>query len=286
MFADRVILASRRTGVPVELSIYGVALSSPWQTCGVDWSALPALDGLIVTGSHPKRLDVGQEPAVPVVEEIIGAAGDDVPVMFSCQSAHIALSLLHGIRRVRLPRKRHGVFEHQNTAPGHPLGLALPARAPVPHSRWNAVPATGLERAGLRVVLGGPGDDWHLATSPDGLDRVFLQGHCEYPADMLLREYRRDVRRHLQDADALVEVPENYFHAESERRLRSRPPQHARPAEAEAVFGQLDGEIGTLGPRSPWDAAADTFFADWTRMLAARIAARADADLGTSGTLK
>jgi len=78
------------------------------------------------------------------------------------------------------------------TGPAHPLLAGLPGTVDVPHSRWNEVFPAQFAAAGLRILLASEAAGVHLATSPDGLRQVYMQGHAEYDAISLLKEFKRE----------------------------------------------------------------------------------------------
>ena len=85
-------------------------------------------------------------------------------------------------------------------------------RFDAPHSRYNDISCEQLEQAGLTVLADSYEAGAHLAVSPDQIRIVYFQGHPEYDANSLLKEYKREVFRFLANerADA-PRFPENYF---------------------------------------------------------------------------
>jgi homoserine O-succinyltransferase/O-acetyltransferase len=137
-----------------------------------------------------------------------------------------------------LAAKRWGVYPHRVVAPDHPLLLGANTRFDVPHSRWNEVTSAQLRDVGIRVLVESVEGDFHLGTSADGIRTVYLQGHPEYDAVSLLKEYRRELDRFLAgELDALPPTPANYLtprggpHRPRARRamLRARDAGHVGP---------------------------------------------------------
>ena len=68
---------------------------------------------------------------------------------------------------------------------------------------------------------------------------VFLQGHPEYDADSLLREFRRDVVRYLRGERAnFPQTPEDYFDPLTEKHLAAfaeRVATRAKPPSASGI---------------------------------------------------
>jgi homoserine O-succinyltransferase len=120
----------------------------------------------------------------------------------------------HNIDRQPLPAKRWGVYSHRILQPDHPLLRDINTRFDAPHSRYNDISCTQLENAGLTVLAESPDGGVHMAVSPDGFRVVYFQGHPEYDANSLLKEYRREVLRYLHgELVAPPPFPQRYFSA-------------------------------------------------------------------------
>ncbi len=155
------------------------------------------LDAAIVTGAEPTRDDLADEPYWGKLTDFLDLADlSGLPLVLSCLAAHAAVQHATGLRRTRLSRKCFGVFGQQAVAE-HPLLRGVPARFDMPHSRWNALRADELSAAGYRILTRSEqsGIDMFVC---DATPHVFFQGHPEYAADTLVREYDRDVGRFLR----------------------------------------------------------------------------------------
>lgn len=150
------------------------------------------LDALIITGINlgEPRLE-GQVFWEPLIRVFDWAGSHVAGVLCSCLATHAVLQFHHGQRRAPLGAKLWGVFT-QDVAAGHPLTRGLPPRVPVPHSRHNDVTADQMEAAGLQVLVQGGGAGAHLAAGAE-MRLVVMQGHPEYDAVSLLKEYKREV---------------------------------------------------------------------------------------------
>ena len=74
------------------------------------------------------------------------------------------------------------------------------------------MPREDLEAAGLRVIAVSEEAGVHLATSEDGVKWVYFQGHPEYDANSLMKEYKREVMRYSAGVlDDYPPYPEGYF---------------------------------------------------------------------------
>lgn len=177
------------------------------------------LDALIVTGANVSNPDLAAEPFWDPLQKVMDWAMHNVTsVLCSCLATHALLQQSHGVRRRRLLNKRWGVYAHHAVRPHHPLLRDTNTRFDVPHSRWNEISCTQLERAGIQVLIESFAGDFHLGVSADGLRVLYLQGHPEYDTTSLLKEYKREVRRYA--AGELAEIPphpENYLTPEAAR---------------------------------------------------------------------
>jgi len=73
------------------------------------------------------------------------------------------------------------------------------------------------EAAGCSVLAESADIGVHLAVSPDQFRVVYFQGHPEYGAISLLKEFKREYNRYLGGArDKLPRIPENFFTPEGE----------------------------------------------------------------------
>jgi homoserine O-succinyltransferase len=162
---------------------------------------------------------------------------------------------------VRLPVKRWGVYPHQVTDPAHPLVAGLAASVDVPHSRWNEVFPAQFAAAGLRVLLAGEEAGVHLAVSPDGARMVFLQGHPEYDAVSLLKEFKREALLWAAGGStAFPPYPENYLTAAAQAIID----RWRLTGAAKADFPEAD-----LVPllTQPWRSAAEVVVGNWLQGL-------------------
>lgn len=175
------------------------------------------LDALIITGANVTKPGLEDEPFwEPLMEVMAWAEKSVTSVLCSCLATHILVQKLYGIRRHRLPEKRWGVFHHRLAKPEHPLLWDINTRFDVPHSRYNEVAREEMEAAGLTILIDSPVAGVHMAVSPDQFRNVFFQGHPEYDINSLLKEYKREVKRFLNDERDRPPYPDNYFNLEAQ----------------------------------------------------------------------
>jgi homoserine O-succinyltransferase/O-acetyltransferase len=247
------------------------------------WHA--TLDALIVTGTEPRAPDLRDEPYWRRLTEIVDWAADNTAsTIFSCLAAHAAVLHLDNVARRPFPRKLFGVFGEERAA-AHPLTDGL-ARLATPHSRWNELREADLAAAGYTVLTRSGEAGINVFAKDRGSLFLFIQGHPEYEAETLLREYRRDVGRYLAgERDDYPEPPSHYFAADAGARIDAfrRRATAAREKELLAEFPIFELRRAA---RNPWRLGAVALYRNWLRLLAggrpARAAARLDKEAGAA----
>ncbi len=238
-----------------------------------DIDALPGanLDGLIVTGSEPRTPDLAAEPYFPHLTRLIDwAESNGVSTVWSCLAAHAAVLHLDGVRRRHLKEKLSGVFACERAA-DHPLlsGVEAPL---TPHSRQNELVEGDLTAAGYQVLTRSPQAGVDLFVRDQGALFVFFQGHPEYDADSLLREYCRDVGRYLRgEHEGHPSPPHGYFSAATVHALKALASEAARDRGLHLMARYL--EITGQAPADTWRVNAQRVYANWLNEVAARQAA-------------
>lgn len=175
------------------------------------------LDALIITGANVANPSLEQEAFwSPLIEVVEWADKSVCSVLCSCLATHALLKFRHGIERQPLPQKRWGVYSHRACCPDHPLLREINTRFDAPHSRYNDISRAQLEAGDLTVLAESAEAGVHAAVSPDGFRAVYFQGHPEYDANSLLKEYRREVMRFLRgEIGGAPPEPEHYFTPEA-----------------------------------------------------------------------
>ncbi|NOZ51534.1 MAG: homoserine O-succinyltransferase [Gammaproteobacteria bacterium] len=171
------------------------------------------LDALIITGANVTQPNLSAEPFwEPLIEIIDWAYNNVTSTICSCLATHAVLEFLHGQKRRRLPAKRWGVFHHQVEDRQHPLVNGVNTLFDAPHSRFNDVSKAQFETAGLHVLAESKEAGVHLAVSSDQFRIVYFQGHPEYDINSLLKEYKREVSRFIDnECDQYPPFPDHYF---------------------------------------------------------------------------
>jgi len=176
------------------------------------------LDALIITGANVINPSLNQEAFWEPLIDIVRWAETNVASTFcSCLATHVLVKHYHDIDRRHLEQKQWGVYTHKATRRDHPLLRDVNTRFEAPHSRYNDVSREQFEAAGCSVLAESADIGVHLAVSPDQFRVVYFQGHPEYGAISLLKEFKREYNRYLGGArDKLPGIPENFFTPEGE----------------------------------------------------------------------
>jgi len=229
-----------------------------------------APDALIVTGTEPLQATLPYEPYWASLARLLKWAAESVPTtLLSCLAAHASVLLFDGIERRALRVKVSGVYSGIVHRPGDPLMAGLPEIVSVPHSRVNQIPASALLAAGYRILVDSFSDPggWSIASRMCGESLfVLCQGHPEYSTLSLLREYRRDVRRHLfgRGLQPYPRVPDGYLSADAQERLLAfaRLAADARMDSRELWDAFPYDEVAARVTNS-WSMASTRLYSNW-----------------------
>jgi homoserine O-succinyltransferase len=224
-------------------------------------------DGLIVTGREPHTPDLRGETCWPSLMGVLAWTQEHArSAVWSCLAAHAAVLALDGIVRVRSQHKQFGIFACERVA-SHALFAGAPASLRFPHSRWNGVAASQLADKGYQMLT---------RTSDGGVDSfvkqgaglfVFFQGHPEYEAESLMREYRRDVGRYLKgEMEAYPVLPLDYFEEATEVSLR-KIENKARASREEKLLGELSAVLDSVRIHNTWRSTATRIYRNWLEHL-------------------
>ena len=229
------------------------------------------LDGLIVTGMPPTTAVLQDEPSWPALTDLVDHASDNaIPAMWLCLAAHAAVLHLDGIERRPLPAKCAGLFQVARAPGWHKLTAGLPRGWRVPHSRHNDLPGDRLVAAGYRILSSSAEAGVDMFTKQCGARFVFCQGHPEYEAQTLLREYRRDVAAFLAgDAKDYPAVPRHCFTVATLTRLNEFRAEAER-ARAPGLLDAFPTRACTSELRESWSGVAQRLYANWLSDIAAR----------------
>jgi homoserine O-succinyltransferase len=259
---------------PARAGAAGAHLAAAYLPLDGLWADGP--DAVIVTGAEPQAGRLADEPFWDDLVALLDrATARPVALLLSCLAAHAALAALDGIGRVPLGAKCSGVFPHRVRASTHTLGMG--AEVPVPHSRHNDVPTAAVAAAGWDVLLSSPVGWGAVAARRGRADMLLVQGHPEYAPTTLLREWRRDLRRHTRgERPDLPSPPVGVLDGPDRHALDDIARAVGRGAPVDdAAFDAVAARAG-----APWRPAASVLVGRWLDAAAARAASGAGRDAG------
>jgi homoserine O-succinyltransferase/O-acetyltransferase len=235
------------------------------------------LDGLIVTGTEPRAKNLKDEPYWATLSAVVDWARDHTSsTIWSCLAAHAAVLHADGIERQPLPQKQFGVFACRLAA-DHPMTEHFPEPLWVPHSRHNSLPRDALMSAGYKILTHSAAAGTDAFAKQDGSFFLYFQGHPEYDANTLFREYRRDVARFLnRERDAYPGLPHNYFD-DVATVLAESFQERATADRRSALMAEFPTTALETGLQNSWRPAALGVYEKWIEFLSARKAERRNA---------
>src|SRR5213078_693070 len=231
---------------------------------GIDDLLSRQFDGVIMTGTEPHQPDLREEPYWDALGDVLDWGEDHtVSTVLSCLAAHAGVLYSDGIARHRLEDKRFGVFDDRKVL-DHPLASGTAERMPFPHSRWNEVREEELTACGYSVITKSAEAGVNLFVKEKRKSLfVHFQGHPEYGARTLMKEYRRDIRRFLnRERETYPSMPLGYFDEAATSLLasfRERALSDSRE-EVMAAFPET-AIVGSL--QNGWQASAICVYSNW-----------------------
>ena len=230
-------------------------------------------DAVIMTGTEPRQPNLRNEPFWSAMANVLDwAESNTVSTILSCLAAHAGVLYSDGISRHPLSEKQFGVFEFAK-ASSHNLTADTGKCVRFPHSRWNEVQEEALTACGYMVLTQSArgGVDSFVKKKKRSLFLHF-QGHPEYGAQTLLREYRRDIKRFLnRERETYPSMPKDYFDAASTKLLTSfREAVLSNPHE-ELLSGFPEAAlVGTL--QNTWHSSSVAIYRNWLQYVVSEMA--------------
>jgi homoserine O-succinyltransferase/O-acetyltransferase len=232
------------------------------------------LDGAIITGTEPRQRDLRDEPYWQTLAKVFDWAEEQTTsTVLSCLAAHASVLHSDSIERHLLGDKQFGVFEYARIG-DHELTDGLPRLVRFPHSRWNEVQAEKLVLHGYTLLDGSTDAGVNFFIKKKGQSLfVHFQGHPEYGAQTLFKEYRRDIRRFLKlERATYPSMPHGYFDGVAGKFL-SEFRQRAENVRSEETLTNFPEArlIDTL--KSTWHASASRIYRNWLKYMISKKAA-------------
>lgn len=226
-------------------------------------------DGVIITGTEPRQPALSAEPYWQTLTDTLDwAANNTISTVASCLAAHASVLHSDGIPRHRLEDKKFGVFDHKKPTE-HQLTRNLAESVRIPHSRWNELREDALASCGYTVLTKSAEAGVDLFVKKIGKSLfVHFQGHPEYGLRSLLKEYRRDIRRFLnQKRDTYPSMPRGYFDTHS-RKLLADFQQNAMSQPREEILESFPEAAISDALHNTWQASAARLYKNWLQYIA------------------
>lgn len=221
-------------------------------------------DGMIMTGTEPKQANLRNEPYWSALANVLDwAENNTVSTILSCLAAHAGVLYSDGIGRHRLSDKQCGVFAFNKRADDQ-LTSGTSELIHFPHSRWNEVRADDLAACGYTVLTqsAGGGVDSFTKKKKRSLF-VHFQGHPEYEAHTLLKEYRRDIKRFVRaERETYPTMPKGYFDGASTRLVNEFRDLVLSDRREELMEGFPEAVLARSLQKT-WRSSAATIYRNW-----------------------
>jgi homoserine O-succinyltransferase len=233
-------------------------------------------DGAIITGTEPRHSDLREEPYWSALVDVFAWAEEHTAsTVLSCLAAHAAVLQGDGIGRHPLADKQFGIFDEAKVS-DHELvtGTSEPLR--FPHSRWNEVREDALTSCGYTVLTKSHKAGVNLFAKKRKKSLfVHFQGHPEYGAVTLAKEYRRDIKRFLQrERPTYPTMPHGYFDAATAEAL-TRFRERALSQHNEGLLTEFPEAVMRNGSQSPWHLAARRIYHNWLQYVVSKRTSKA-----------
>jgi homoserine O-succinyltransferase len=228
-------------------------------------------DGVIITGTEPHQSDLRKEPYWDVLTEVLQWAEHNTKsTLLSCLAAHASVLHSDGIERHPLEDKKFGLFDDAKVI-DHPLTSGTPDHMPFPHSRWNEVREDALVSNGYTVLTKSEHAGVNLFVKPKKKSLfVHFQGHPEYEAGTLLKEYRRDVKRFLrQERQTYPSVPYGYFDDAALEVLNEFRATAFAHRNAQLIAAFPESVVANM-KSSAWHSPAVCLYRNWLQFIASK----------------
>lgn len=219
------------------------------------------LDALIITGANVEDPALENNAFWEPLQAVMDWSWNHVTsTMTACLATHAFMQFRYNEKRQPLPQKRFGIYKSRVRERSHPIVQGMNTVFDVPHSRHNDISWEQFERAGMRILVNSHAGGVHLATSPDGLRVICMQGHQEYDTVSLLKEYRRDYEALLKgERDSAPYLPYHYFSTEALELLQK---YHADAKDRGSQTPFPEEKIGVL-VENTWRDSGRSIIANW-----------------------
>lgn len=164
-------------------------------------------DGMIVTGAPVEKMAFEEVDYWQELCRIFDWSAKNVySTLHICWGAQAGLYHRYNVPKYTLEHKVFGVYEHMPLDLYHPLLRGIDEAFWSPHSRNTEIRFEDIARVkDLQILAYSKKAGIHII-SDMACRNFYIFGHCEYDADTLDREYKRDKAKGLD-----ILPPENYY---------------------------------------------------------------------------
>lgn len=164
-------------------------------------------DGMIITGAPIEHMEFEDVEYWRELTEIMDWTKTNVTSTFHiCWGAQAGLYYHYGVRKVWLPKKISGVYEHKVLNRRIPLVRGFDDVFLAPHSRHTESSQEDIRNNQDLIVLAESEEVGDLLVVNKDGSQIFVLGHLEYDRLTLDKEYKRDLDKGINP-----EIPHNYY---------------------------------------------------------------------------
>ena len=164
-------------------------------------------DGMIITGAPIEHMEFEEVEYWDELTKIMDWSKTNVTSTFHiCWGAQAGLYYHHGVRKVWIPEKVSGIYEHKVLNRRVPLVRGFDDVFVAPHSRHTESSPDDIRKCEDLIVLAESEQVGDLLVMNRDGSQIFVLGHLEYDRLTLDREYKRDMDKGINPA-----IPENYY---------------------------------------------------------------------------
>lgn len=171
-------------------------------------------DGMVITGAPVELMDFEAVNYWEELCEIMDWSRTHVTsTVHICWAAQAALYHYYGVKKILLPEKLFGIYEHTADYKQSILLRGFDDVFMAPHSRHTAIAREDIEAIPELKILASSKEAGVYIITTDRGRQIFVTGHPEYDTDTLKKEYLRD-----KAAGDLISIPKNYFEDNDEKK--------------------------------------------------------------------
>lgn len=159
----------------------------------LDLTEISNLDGFIITGSPVEKLDFPQVSYSDEINELIDLLDQlNIPQLYVCWGAMVALNRLYDIDKKILPHKVFGIFQNQILTET-PMLNNISDNFPAPHARYAEMDHEQLANSPNLTIKAVSENGLLTLVEANQKHQTFIFSHLEYQRNGLDEEYHREL---------------------------------------------------------------------------------------------